>query len=257
MYPALAELVHDNLDLGTGAIYRMLADQVMSGEAEGVAVAGFHMSRLLLDANRVEPGYQVPSRPYVGSPDLYTDYQFRHRARLREESLLPWIEAVDEVLREIGETGVAYHHHTYDVYSITPRPWDRAANQKRPAFQLVWERPAMDTTYTVGGGKRDDRGLAGLGELRGVRDRITEYLETKMNLDDAAGEIDFPLLLPLTPFLGTREGENNSAPPHILYDLRKDILATDESVAAWVGDAPWRLPVSVGQGAAVFATADR
>ncbi|MBB5870782.1 hypothetical protein F4553_004161 [Allocatelliglobosispora scoriae] len=239
--PALAQLVHDNADIGTGAIYRHLAESILAGRGEGVAVAGFHLSRLLLDANRIEVVYQVPASPYVGTSELYADFMQRRGTELREDLLLPWLDAVNRLLRQMGESGVAYHHHTLDVYSMTPRPWDQASHEKRPAFQLVWERPTLDATSEPAPGVVDP-GLAPIEDLRGVRDRITEYLEAKVGLEDAAGEIDFPLLLPVVPFAGALRGDLADLPPHIMYDVRKDILATDDLIRSWVGDGPWRLP---------------
>jgi hypothetical protein len=237
--PDLAALVHDNCDIGTAAIYRTLVDRIITGQAEGVAVAGFHLSRLLVDANRDELEHQLPARPYVGSPELYTRYMQRNFDELRFGALAPWLDAVDEVLREMGEEGVAYHHHTYDVYSITPRPWDQASHEKRPAFQLVWERPTLPEHQAVNG---TDRGLANIEDLRVIRDRIMEYLEAKIGIDDGSGDIDFPLLLPVIPFGGARRSDPADRPQHVMYDLRKDILATEETIRSWVGDGPWRLP---------------
>lgn len=236
--PALARLVHENADIGTGAIYRALTERILRGNSEGVAVAGFHLSRLLLDANRAQPLYQLPAHPYVGSPELYADYHLRRGAQLREEALLPWLDAVNDLLREMGESGVAYHHHTYDIFSMTPRPNDRASYAKRPPFQLIWKRSTL--TEPTEEPDDNDRGLAPIGDLRAIRDQITEYIEVKLGIADGAGEIDFPLLSPVIPFIGGRKGDPENTPAHIMYDLRKDILGTDERVQSWVADAPWR-----------------
>ncbi|RKN43477.1 hypothetical protein [Micromonospora endolithica] len=234
----LAQLVHDNLDLGTAAIYRHLVDDIVAGRAPGVAVAGFHLSRILLDANRVALHEQVPPDPYAGSADLYREYQLSEGLRLREEKLLPWLAAVDDVLRAMGEQGSVYHHHTYDVYSISPRPWDRGFTAKRPAFQLIWRRPPVDHLgdhVTEG-----DPGLARLEDIEDVRSGIRDFLEQEIGVGNGTGQIDYPLLLPVLPFRGTRQGDPADSPRHLVYDLRKDLLDTDRQIRSWVVSAPWR-----------------
>ncbi|RIV39435.1 hypothetical protein D2L64_08950 [Micromonospora radicis] len=236
-YGKLVQLVHDNLDLGTAAIYRHLVDDIVAGRAPGVAVAGFHLSRILLDANRDAVHEQVPEDPYAGSAELYRDYHLSEGLRLREEELLPWLTAVDDVLREMGGQGSVYHHHTYDVYSISPRPWDRGFTTKRPAFQLIWRRPPVDRAgdYLTSG----DPGLARLADIEAVRDGIRDFLEQEIGVGNGTGQVDYPLLLPVLPFRGTRQGDPDS-PRHLVYDLRKDLLATEPQIRSWVTTAPWR-----------------
>jgi N-formylglutamate amidohydrolase len=240
--PALAKLVHQNADIGTGAIYRALVDKIVTGEYKGVVVAGFHVSRLLLDANRATEQEQVPPKPYVGTADVYRDYLRRHGAELRRQALLPWLEAVDAILREMGEDGVVYHHHTYDVFSMSPRPWDRGLTPERPAFQLVWTRPAIDPAGDDGT-LLQDHGLLPLRDVENVRDRINEFLRTEMGLPEGGGSIDYPMFLPVVPFTGTRKGDPVGMPRHVMYDLRKDILVTEDQIQSWVKRAPWRLEV--------------
>ncbi|MGN9807920.1 hypothetical protein ACTMSW_00995 [Micromonospora sp. BQ11] len=237
-FTALAQLVHDNLDLGTAAIYRHLVDDIVAGRAPGVAVAGFHLSRILLDANRVEVRQQVPPNPYAGSADLYREYHLSEGSRLREEELLPWLAAVDDVLRDMGEWGSVYHHHTYDVYSISPRPWDRGFTAKRPAFQLIWRRPPVDRAGDHVAG--DDAGLARLEDVEDVRNGIRDFLEQEIGVGNGTGQIDYPLLLPVLPFRGTRQGDPAGSPRHLVYDLRKDLLTTERQIRSWVDVAPWR-----------------
>jgi hypothetical protein len=235
----LAKLVHDNADTGTGAMYRTLVDSIISGESRGVAVAGFHISRLLLDANRTDLSEQVPPEPYVGSAVLYREYLEERGHDLREEALVPWLSAVNEIICEIGVTGVAYHHHTYDVVSVTPRPIDQGLNEVRPAFQISWEKPAghaldIQTSMPVDG-------MAPLPLIQDIRDRIHEFLEVKLAVADGTGAVDYPLRFPLAPFLGTRQGDPPDLPFHVAYDLRKGILTNEELVRSWVVNSPWRL----------------
>jgi hypothetical protein len=237
--PVLSRLVHQNADIGTGAMYRVLADRVMSGLAPGVAVAGFHLSRLMLDSNRAAPQDQMPARPYVGSADIYADYLRRHRADMREYSLLPWLAATNGILREMDDRAVVYHHHTYDVLSMSPRSYDLGASRERPAFQLTWRKPAMDE---LAGELSEVEGLAPLEDVEDIRDRIWKFLEVEAGVQNGQGDIDYPLNLPVTPFLGTRQGDPAGGPCHVLYDLRKKILTTDELIHAWVQTAPWKLP---------------
>ncbi|MGH3836671.1 MAG: hypothetical protein ACRDSF_13370 [Pseudonocardiaceae bacterium] len=237
--PALSELVHGNADIGTGAIYRTLVEDVVSGESKGVVVAGFHLSRILLDANRAKLEEQMPLRPYVGSADIYSKYLRRRRDELREEALIPWLEAVDAILRKMSN-GVVYHHHTYDVSSLSPRPWDRGPDLKRPAFQLVWKKPAWEAVFDHEEQSRDG-GLAPLEDIEGVRDRICRFLQVEMGIVDSEGAIDYPLRLPVIPFSGARSGDPPDMPQHVMYDLRKDVLVTEEKVRSWVAARPWRL----------------
>ncbi|WP_329104465.1 N-formylglutamate amidohydrolase [Micromonospora sp. NBC_01699] len=237
-FEPLADLVHQNVDLGTGAIYRRLVDDVRSGAAEGVAVAGFHLSRLLIDANRASVEGQLPNDPYVGSAELYRGYLRRRGRDLRHESLLPWLDAVDEVLESMDNRGTVYHHHTYDVLSMSPRPWDRGVAVERPAFQLIWKRPSLDGVIDD---SEPDPGLAPLADVEDVRRRIRGFLEREIGLPNGNGDIDYPLLLPVMPFKGSRRGDPPTLPRHLVYDLRKDVLATDEQIRAWVLDGPWRL----------------
>lgn len=173
-------------------------------------MAGFHMSRLLLDANRATAEEQIPLEPYVGSAELYAEYLNRRADELREEALLPWLDAVDAVLRQMGKDGVAYHHHTYDMVSMSPRPFDRGSTPERPPFQLVWTRPRWNELYD--GLLSDDDGLAPMEHIQQVRDRISAYLHTKMNLSEGNGAIDYPMFLPVVPFTGTHK-EDPQVPP--------------------------------------------
>ncbi len=237
--PILSALVHENADIGTGAIYRMLVEDVVSGKSKGIVVAGFHLSRILLDANRAKLEEQMPLRPYVGSADICSQYLRGHREGLRDEALVPWLNAVDDILREMG-SGVVYHHHTYDVSSMSPRPWDRGPDLKRPAFQLVWKKPTWEAVFDHEEPATEE-GLAPLEEIEGVRDRICKFLQVEMGIGDSDGAIDYPLRLPVTPFSGARRGDPPDTPRHVMYDLRKDVLVTEEKVRSWVVASPWRL----------------
>ncbi|MGH3669113.1 MAG: hypothetical protein ACRDSH_00540 [Pseudonocardiaceae bacterium] len=238
-FPTLAELVHANADTGTGAIYRTLVEGVTSGDVRGIAVAGFHLSRILLDANRLKPEEQVLVHPYSGDGRLYSEYLIREAGRLREEALLPWLRAVDGILCQM-QGGVVYHHHTYDLVPLSPRPWDQDPGVKRPAFQLSWRKSNWDTVFEVGCSLEVDE-LAPLGEIEQARDRIGEFLCDKIGATGTSGAIDHPLLLPVLPFRGTRRGEYCGTLHHVVYDLRKDFLVTEDQVRLWVRDSPWRL----------------
>lgn len=239
-FPALSNLAHENSDIGTGAIYRELVNGIVSGRSRGVVVAGFHFSRLLIDANRAKTEEQLPAAPYIGRSDIYSDYIKRQGHTLREQALLPWLDAIDEILHTMGGEGVVYHHHTYDVRSMSPRPWDLGSRPERPPFQLVWKKPTWEATPdpTVLSAEDD---VVALQDIRDVRDQIGEFLAREMGVTDGRGGIDYPLQLPAVPFLGARVGDSSDTPRHVCYDLRKDILLTDEHVRAWVEVAPWRL----------------
>jgi len=235
----LSRLVHKNSDMGTGAMYRELADWVMSGQAPGVAVAGFHLSRLLLDANRVHLNDQIPARPYVGDPELYADYLSQSGRDLRDGALLPWVEEVNKILRSLPDDAVIYHHHTLDVYSLSPRPYDVAAAQARPAFQLTWKKPTIDDRFDDLD-TRHAEGMAPLEDLEKVREKIGAFLG-EIGVTDSVGHIDYPLYLPVSPFYGTRDGDYSVGPKHVLYDLRKKILTSSELIHSWIHTGPWKL----------------
>jgi len=239
----LSRLIHENADTGTGAIYGLLADRIASGELRGAAVAGFHLSRLLLDANRGEPAEQTPARPYVGEPGLYEDYLTQNREKLRTEYLQPWVGAVNSMLANLGSLDVAYHHHTYDLRPMSPRPFD-FSDSERPAFQFVWKRPD-DGTAQVNEElmQQDSRGggLARLEELKLVRDNVTSYFIRQHKASNIEGNIDYPLELPLTPFHGTSRADLSVSSQHVMYDVRKDFLDTSEKVLDWVASGPWRI----------------
>lgn len=244
----IAQLIHLNADTGTNTIYTRLAEQIGRGELPGTAVAGFHLSRLLLDANRGTAADQVPLEPYVGDADLYQPYLLRHGDRLRREYLNPWLGAVNAFLAVLEDFSVVYHHHTYDLTSMSSRPYDFADKQERPAFELVWKRPDDGTGFesiqaAAVRTRRDWRGggLAPLEDLKEVRDAISTYLMERHEAASVDGYIDYPLELPLAPFEGTRRSDWSAKIQHVIYDMRKDYLDTAEKVRDWVDTGPWRL----------------
>jgi hypothetical protein len=232
----LVALVHDNSDLGTGAVYRSLVDKIVRGEITGAAVAGFHLSRLLVDCNRADPTKQTPRQPYVGTSELYADYLDSTNAMLRAQALQPWLDGVNELLELMGEAGNVYHHHTYDLFTMSHRPYDFGEGMPRPAFQLIWNRTPSGELST----DDNDRGLAPLAKVETIAAQISEFLSGEFGIPDPAGAIDYPLGLPLAPFHGMRHGEN-LAPSHFAYDMRKDVLTSEARVQAWVTSAPWML----------------
>lgn len=243
-WDALSDLVHANADTGTGFIYARLAEQIKSGELTGTAVAGFHHSRLLIDANRAEPAKQTPARPYVGEPELYGGYLRANSERLRDEYLLPWVAAVNQWLSRLTLHGLVYHHHTYDLTSLSPRPNDFGDKMLRPAFEFVWKRPddgAVDITDESV--RLDPRGggLARLEDLKDARDSVARYLSDRYDTSHIDGHIDYPLELPLTPFTGTTRADLGDFVPHVMYDIRKDYLDTEEKILNWVDSGPWRV----------------
>jgi N-formylglutamate amidohydrolase len=237
----LAGLIHENSDLGTGSVFRKLATQ--DETEQGVVVAAFHLSRLLLDANRGHQSEQVPHHPYIGSRDLYGDYADRQAQLLRADALLPWFAQVNQLLAEAPPGCPVYHHHTYDYYSMRPVAWDAAHHQRRPAFQLSWRRPGLDPqdklVHSV------DQGLAPYAQVSQVKAGIEQFLAEVIGLDDPAGDIDFPLRMPLTPYAGTNLGAARTDLRHVAYDVRKDVLNSEERVGLWIEHGPWRVRESV------------
>jgi hypothetical protein len=226
--------VHDNLDLGTRAIHRSLAALALRDELKGTAIAAFHISRLLADPNRLIPE-QVPMAPYAGSPELYGDYLVRHRETLLRDFLDPWIKAVNDLLDSAPEGVVSYHHHTMDIYPLSPRRYDKGGNRKRPPFQLFWERPPGDVALAA------DTGLAPAEVLAGIRSSIASYFAQAVGEEASRGRIDFPLLVPPMPFHGCRNERLDREYVHIIYEVRKDLLDTRESIDRWVEFRPWEV----------------
>lgn len=230
----LAKLVHDNLDLGTRAIHASLVERAAGGRLRGAAIVAFHVSRLLADANRLLRADQVPVAPYTGSPELYGDYLDQHRQALLEEFLDPWIGAVNELLDGAPEGTVAYHHHTMDIYALSPRDHDVGEGRRRPPFQLFWERPPGDEEVAAA-----DPGLAPRELLDRVRARMEAHFSPVTEPGAAHGSIDFPLRTPVMPFHGCRHEKLGRDYVHVVYEVRKDLLGTRERVGHWADSRPW------------------
>jgi hypothetical protein len=238
-FDELANLVHDNSDIGTRAIHRSLAASVFSGKLKGVAIAAFHVSRLLFDANRLVDTEQVSMVPYTGSPELYADYLATHWRTLRSEFLEPWVNAVNDLLDSAPEGVVAYHHHTMDIYSLSRRIHDIGGDGKRPPFQLFWMRPPRNDKKNRD--EQEDRtGLAPREVLEVVRSKMEKYFSQIIGEEEASGgKIDYPLSVPRTPFHGCLNERLDRDYRHIIYEVRKDLLATSESIDRWMEHQPW------------------
>jgi hypothetical protein len=235
-FDELAQLVHDNADTGTRALYSLLAKSVLTGRSPGAAVAAFDISRVLIDANRLLAGDRIPVLPYVGSPELYAAYLDRRRPdldRLADE----WIAKVNSILS--ASSGLAvYHHHTYDIFARSSRPYDQSADVKRPAFQLFRRRPTVD------GENCDDIGLAPIRLLNDIAARISTFLSDSTGSSDTTGQVDFPLSLPVTPFHGCLNDGVSGQNHHIIYEIRKDLLDSESRVENWFNARPWAVPLN-------------
>ena len=242
----LAQLVHDNSDIATRAIYLALVKEILDGELEG-AVATFHVSRILIDANRAKINDQIPERPYTGSARWYTNYLQRNRHRMAVELAEPWFDATNKLLERSGDCPV-YHHHTMDTYALSARKYDKGGKSKRPEFQLFWRRPPDgdlsdgDTNPFGDSSSDNDTGLAPLELLTAIKSRMQRFFDEMGGEADPAltGRIDDPLRAPVMPFQElARKAERRHA--HILYEVRKDLLNSEDQVKRWVAGQAWNV----------------
>jgi hypothetical protein len=235
-YSALATLVHENLDLGTGAMYRRLADLVGRGSLPTSAVAAFHVSRIVLDPNRAQRKGQVTETPYSNSAKFQLELPASEKEGFRQTLLLPWLDAVCKVI-STSSLEVVYHHHTYDLTGLSPRSNDRGGFEKRPAFQLFsrrdnHERLGLPPTF------------ASAKTLSSVEDRIRNFLYGWRSAEDCDGSIDYPLRAVETPFHASGRDEE---PVHLIYELRKDLLPDVASVNTWIDSRCWAVPSECGK----------
>lgn len=252
----LAALVVQNTDLGTGYVAQALARSLMDADPRGPAVyvAHFGVSRLFLDANRRSPADQVPLEPYVGSGAEYRDFLREHGAGLRADLLLPWLDAVNALIRA-HPAAVVFHHHSFDVTSLADRVHDLAPKQFRPFAETFWARPAADGTPAD---EPDAAGLAPRPVIRAVAAAIESHLGrhphvtrgTAADETDGTGDgptgatdpgpprvgTDHPLVAPPMPFAGALAAPDEPAdrPWHILYEVRRDLMASPDGARAWL-----------------------
>jgi hypothetical protein len=229
----LASLVHDNADTGSLAMYRLLALQIARGELPGAAMAGFHLSRLLVDSNRILPEDRTPLSPYSGGSELYRDYMIDNRPSLLHSTNL-WLERVNSLLAESDDL-VVYHHHTYEPVSLGSPPHELAPGAERPGFQLFWRRPS------IGRDPNTDEGLAPLAMVESVVGRMRRFWAP--HVPRVEGAIDFPLMLPVTPFAGCVNDGQVRRHVHIIYEVRKDLIRQQADIARFADENPWRVPI--------------
>ena len=240
----LEQLVHANSDIATRAIYAALVRDIVDGRLEG-AVAAFHVSRILIDANRDKIHDQVPGKPYTGSARLYASYLRKNRHRMAHELAQPWFDAVNNLLENSADCPV-YHHHTMDVYALSPRKYDKGGKSKRPAFQLFWRRPpngdlpSREVHPFEDFPPDNDPGLAPLELLKVIASKMQQFFDEEGDETNPAltGRIDDPLRAPVMPF---RELIKNAERrhPHVLYEVRKDLLDSEEKVEKWLARQAW------------------
>lgn len=232
-FAELARLVHDNLDSATRVMHAALVALIVRRELRGAAVAGFHLSRILVDANRLLSTDQVLRAPYVGSPDLYSGYLAENRERLSREYAGPWIDAVNDLLGD-NPGCVVYHHHTYDVRSLRPRVHDLGRpGRLRPPFQLFHARPSLEAT------PRDDEGLVPHETLTKVRASIGAFLAELTGTRPVDGAVDYPLRAPALPFTGCVNDGLDRRYVHLIYEVRKDLLRSRADIERWIAARPW------------------
>ncbi len=233
----LAELIARNSDLGTARIASKLIQAIPCALLGGrsVHVAYFAISRLFLDANRLLATDQVPLRPYSGSASDYHDFLRRHGDALRE-SLLPWLDEVNALIRDLRPP-VVYHHHTYDVVGQAARPWDADAFGLRPLAQVFWQRPSLNGVRPAAAAAVDERGFAPRAVLEAMAEIIAGALAGRTRQRPSV-RLDHPLMTPPMPYLGcildSGGTESRGHPWHVIYELRKDLLNHPLAVDAWL-----------------------
>ncbi len=214
----LAEHVFANCDFGTTRIAReCLLEGARAGQATSVAV--FRVSRVFLDANRLQSTEQVPANPYAGSGAPYRDYLMAKGSFLRESLLLPWLAGVNELLSECDT--IAYHHHSYDVSGLAAREHDLRPFAPRPPAQFFWREPVVGMA-TEGGDELIPRAVV----EAAARLLSPEYRDVG---------IDDPLVVPAMPWrgcVGSRFPSDRLW--HLIYEVRKDLVQSYSGVNEWL-----------------------
>jgi hypothetical protein len=244
----LAQLVVNNCDAGTPHAANVLIQRLVEGHGS-FYVGVFDISRLFLDANRLVSSDQVPASPYAGSPDLYRAYLALEGDRLREQLLLPWIDAVNRLIVD-AEIQLVFHHHSFDTVSRGRRDYDSRPHSLRPRGQLFAKKPTL--------------GFLGGPPARFVPESLStalaEVMGRALSGDDRLAEpipIDDPLLAPALPFLGCVASDSaDMAPWHVIYEMRKDLMRTE---AAWerMFDVMHKVAINYSSEAGLFSPSHR
>jgi hypothetical protein len=219
----LVNLMFANYDAGTSAVAeRLILERPLPDR--DVVIAYFNVSRLFLDANRLDSTGQIPANPYVGTNDLYRAFQLSHGEALRERLLLPWIREVNELIRG-GNVEIVYHHHTFERFSRGTRVYDTRPRQERPLGQLFWRKPSISESVSQS---------AGLMPRETLEDAAA-WVRAAIEAPHGGVAIDDPLLAPAMPFHGctaTGLGANDEV-WHFVYELRKDALEGPDRLRGW------------------------
>ncbi len=221
----IVELILLNRDAGTAALAKALLPARPRPH-----IAYFSISRLLLDANRLEPDLQLPAAPYIGEATLYQSYAKRHAKVLLKDLLEPWIMAVNELIAQ-NAVELVFHHHTMDPFGYSVRPHDARPGLRRPPAQVF----LREYTSSI---QEPARLLAPVKVIEGVRETIFEHLMPLVGEEAPEVRIDDPLVTPAMPFIvrdSNRILAGSRLPWHIIIELRKDLLRKADDLGHWTG----------------------
>ncbi len=186
-------------------------------------MAYFDVSRMFLDANRRLPKDQTHGQSYTGDWNLLADFSVVEKNEMKKQLLDPWLDAVNSRLAD-PELNFVFHHHTFDIYGGAPKAYDKSHFAKRPHLQFFEQMSDFEKVKTAG--SLLDRGL-----LKRLIRIAETWLESRAEKPDV--RVDFPLTLPLLPFIDCMPSNGLRRFQSVICEVRKDMLAMEDNLKGW------------------------
>jgi predicted N-formylglutamate amidohydrolase len=212
----VAQTVWDNYDQSTPALATYLVRSLESHPHR--AVAYFEVSRVLVDANRLQLEEQIPLKPYKGDAVLRHDLTVAHKQQLVDDLLRPWMAEIERLISP--DLVVVMHHHTYDQFGLALSAYEKLqAGEQRPAGMIF-------QNYDFEGYNKMFVSAALLPQLVGL---LRGYLQHMA--PDADVTIDWPYVAPA--MLANWIAAKSAAIQSLVYEVRKDLLVGASNIARW------------------------